>query len=153
MFGTRFPYECLYGPQDLQKKGNMTHSQILVIALGHFYINMLNIYLSLLLSIIAYPKNPGDTIIPLNTRIYMAYDHTSKTSMNIMYQPYGSECIPALRDFLSFSERLDMDCDPFGVHLIYVGRATTDWRKVIQDITNELTHYVRVTFSTIAAKF
>lgn len=91
-----------------------------------------------------HPGYPGKNqdLVPLSARIYMAYNHTEKTSVNIIHQPYGSECIPELRDFLGFSEQLHIDCDPFGVHLLYMAQITRDWRKVVDYVMNEIEQHV-----------
>lgn len=82
-------------------------------------------------------------------RMYMAYDHAEKHSFTILFPPHGTESTATLRNFLSHSTLLDLEVDPFGVHLLYLSRAVVDWRKVLQDITNELTHHVMLSFSPL----
>jgi hypothetical protein len=74
----------------------------------------------------------------------MTYDHDRKNSVNILYPPHGTDSVATLRKFLRHSASLNMETDPFGVHLLYLSRAAVDWRKVLQDITNEVTHHVTI---------
>jgi hypothetical protein len=86
----------------------------------------------------------GYTIIPLSMRLYMTYDHAEKNSVNILYPPHGTDSTATLKKFLSHSDPLGIKDDPFGVHLLYLWRAAIDWRKVLQDITNELMYHVMI---------
>ncbi|KIM79657.1 hypothetical protein PILCRDRAFT_10153 [Piloderma croceum F 1598] len=66
-----------------------------------------------------------------------------RKTATILYSPHGTDCAATLRTFLCHPNPLDIEVDPFSVHLLYLSRAVIDWRNVFQDITNELTHYER----------
>lgn len=87
-------------------------------------------------------EHAGYSIIPLNMRLYMAYDHVKKNSVNILYPPHGTDSVATLRKFLGHPTSSDVILDPFVVHLLYLSQATIEWRKVFRNITKELTHHV-----------
>jgi hypothetical protein len=79
----------------------------------------------------------------------MTYNHTERTLATILFPPHGTDSTGILKEFLSHLTLLDMDADPFVVHLLYLSRAAIDWRKVLQDITNELMHHVNLATSPL----
>jgi hypothetical protein len=84
----------------------------------------------------------GYTIIPLSMRLYTTYNYAERKSATILYSPHGMDCAATLRTFLYHPIPLDIEVDPFSVHLLYLSQAVIDWRNVFQDITNELAHHV-----------
>lgn len=86
-------------------------------------------------------KQTNYTIVPLSLRMYMAYDYTGKSSVNIMFPPFSKDSTSNLINLLNIRPSLNADPDPFGIHLLYLSAAVSDWKQVFRDVTRELVHY------------